>query len=63
MLTVLGWFIPNIRDIRYSIFAKYCIESAKYYCRMEDGVKALYWSTMASKYLMKQFELRHKKGV
>ena len=61
MLTVLGYFVPNLKDIRYSILAEYAIEMAKYYCRMKDGVKALYWSTEASKYLMKRFELRCKK--
>lgn len=61
MLTLLGYFIPNLKDIRYSILAEYSIECVKYYCRMKDGVKALYWSTEASKYLMKRFELRCKK--
>ena len=63
MLTVLGYFVPNLKDIRYSILAEYCLESAKYYCRMKDRVKVLYWSTEASKYLMKRFELRCKKGA
>ena len=63
MLTVLGWFVPSIRDARYTVLANYCIERAKYYCRIEDGVKALYWSTEASKYLMKIFELHQKRGA
>lgn len=61
MLTILGWFVPSIKDTRYSILVEYCTECAKYYCRKEDGVKALYWSTMASKYLMKRFDLYCKK--
>lgn len=61
MLTVLGWFIPSIKDIRYTILANYCIERSKYYCRMKDGVNGLYWSTEASKYLTKIFKLHTKK--
>ena len=61
MLTLLGCFVPNLKDIRYSILAEYCLERAKYYCRTKDGVKALYWSAEASKYLIKRFELRCKK--
>lgn len=63
MLTVLGWIVPSIKDTRYTILAEYCVAKAKYYCKIEDGVKALYWSTEASKYLMKLFELHCKKGA
>lgn len=63
MLTVISWFSPKIKDIHYSIYAEYALQKAKYYCRLEDGKKALYWSIMASKYLIKQFDLKVKKGV
>ncbi len=62
MLTVASWFVPNLKDIHYSIFVEYCMEKSKYYCRKKEGKKALYWSSLASKYLIKRFELRVKRG-
>jgi len=61
MLTVLGWFVPSIKEARYTMLAEYCIERSKYYCKLEDGLQALYWSTEASKYLTKVFKLHTKK--
>lgn len=61
MLTVISWFSPKIKSIHYAIYADYAIAKAKHYCKMQDGKKALYWSIMASKYLMKQFDLMCKK--
>lgn len=61
MLTIISLFSPRIKDIQYSILAEYCLQRAKYYCRLEDGKNGLYWSQMASKHLMKRFELMTKK--
>lgn len=63
MLTLVSWFSPRIKDIHYSIYAEYALTKVKYYCKMKEGKKALYWSTVASKYLMKRFELMCKKRV
>lgn len=62
MLTVMRLFVPSIKDIHYSIMEHYCLEQAKYYCRLEDGKKGLYWSQMASKYLLKRLDLLAKRG-
>ena len=61
MLTILSLFVPRIKDIHYSIMANYCLERAKYYCRLGDGKNGLYWSQMASKYILKRLDLLVKK--
>ena len=61
MLTILRYFIPNIKDIHYSIMVKYCSANAKYYCKMKDIKNAAYWSKQMSKYLIKRLELVLKK--
>lgn len=61
MLTVISWFSPRIKDIHYSIYAEYALQQAKYYCKIKDGKKALYWSTKASEYLIKRLDLMTKK--
>lgn len=61
MLTVISWFSPRIKDIHYSIYVDYALAKSKHYCRMEDGKKALYWSQLASKYLLKRIDLLSKK--
>ena len=61
MLTVLRLFVPNIKDIYYSIMVEYCVANAKYYCKMKDNEKTLYWSALASEYLVKRCELLFKK--
>ena len=61
MLTVISWFSPRIKDIHYSIYVDYALKKSKYYCKMRDGKKALYWSQLASKYLIKRFELMSRK--
>lgn len=61
MLTILGWFVNDIKDIRYSIYVEYCAAHAKHYCKIKDKEKAMYWSNAMSKYLLKRFELHHKK--
>lgn len=61
MLTIISLFSPTIKDIHYSIMAEYCLQRAKYYCRLEDGKNGLYWSQMASKYLIKRLDLMSKR--
>lgn len=63
MLTVLSYIIPDLRDIRYSIMVEYCAKMAKYYCKIQDPKKILYWSNLASKYLIKRLDLLNKKGL
>lgn len=63
MLTVISWFSPRIKDIHYSIYVEYAVAKAKYYCRIRDNEKALYWSQLASEYLIKRLELLTKKRV
>lgn len=62
MLTIMRLFVPRIKDIHYSIMAYYCLEQSKYYCRLEDGERGLYWSRMACKYLLKRLNLLAKRG-
>ena len=61
MLTVISWFSSRIKDIHYSIYVDYAIEKSKYYCKMRDGEKALFWSKVASDYLIKRLDLAIKK--
>jgi hypothetical protein len=61
MLTVISWFSPRIKEIQYSIYVDYALEKSKYYCKMKDAKKALYWSQLASKYLLKRIDLLGKK--
>lgn len=63
MLTMLGYLVPDMRDIRYSIMVEYCCAQAKYYCKLEDPNKIVYWSNLASKYLIKRLDLMTKKRV
>ena len=63
MLTILSCFVPNIKDIKYSIYVEYCAERAKYYCKKKDVEKILYWSNLACEYLLKRLDLRSKKRV
>lgn len=62
MLTIMSLFVPRIKDIHYSIMSDYCLAKAKYYCRLEDGKKGLYWSQMATKYLLKRLDLLERRG-
>lgn len=62
MLTVLGYFVPGIKDIYYSIMVEYCRANVKYFCQIKDKENVLYWSVLMSKYLTKRFELKCKKG-
>lgn len=63
MLTVLSYIVPTLKDIRYSIMVEYCAEMAKYYCKLRDSKNALYWSALASKYVIKRIDLINKKGL
>ena len=63
MLTVLRCFVPNLKDIHYSIMVEYCARLAKYYCHMNDVKQGIYWTSMASEYLIKRLELQLKKGA
>ena len=61
MLTLLGYFVPDLKDIRYSIMVEYCAKMAKHYCILRDNEKILYWSNLATKYLLKRIALLSKK--
>lgn len=61
MLTLLRCFIPNIKDIHYSIMVEYRAANAKHYCKMKDIRNASYWSEKMSKYLLKRAELIFRK--
>ncbi len=63
MLTVLSKLVPDIKDIHYSIYVEYCGAQSKYYCEMKDMKKALYWSKLMTKYLLKRVDLLAKKRV
>ena len=63
MLTVLSYIVPTLKDIRYSIMVEYCARMAKYYCKLQDSKNALYWSVLASKYVIKRIDLINKKGL
>jgi hypothetical protein len=63
MLTLLGCIVPDMKDIRYSIMVEYCVANAKHYCRLKDAERVLYWSQLASDYLIKRLELCSRKRV
>ena len=63
MLTLLSYISPKYKDIRYSILVEYCCAQAKYYCKKKDPKKVLYWSNLASDYLLKRLDLLNKKGL
>ena len=63
MLTVVRYFVPNLKDIHYSIMVEYCVAQSKYYCMIDEPVKALYWTKLSTKYLLKRLDVLHKRGV
>lgn len=60
MLTVLSYLVPNMKDIRHSIMVEYCVAQTKYYCRLKDPKQVLYWSSLATEYLLKRLDYVEK---
>lgn len=61
MLTILSYFMPNIKDIHNSIYVEYCVAQAKHYCMKKNAKEIRYWSNLANKYLLKRIDYVFKK--
>ena len=55
MLTVLRLFIPRLQEQHYAVMVEWCVAQSRYYSDI-DVEKAVYWTKMAYKYLLKRLE-------